>query len=79
MVVHNFHVVRVVLSPDEADPPLIVEANAVLARSISRKRFQPIPRQVSEVAQAQSIVEEPEFAPRDFLDVPETPASLPVA
>jgi hypothetical protein len=35
MVVHDFDVVRLVLGPDEANPVLVVDPNAVLALAIA--------------------------------------------
>jgi hypothetical protein len=37
MVVHNLDVVRVPVHPQEADAPLIVDANAKLTGSITRE------------------------------------------
>jgi hypothetical protein len=42
VVVYNFHVVRVLNIPDEADAVLVVNPDTVLAGSISLQRFKPI-------------------------------------
>jgi hypothetical protein len=50
MVVDNLHVVGVTLFPAEADPPLVVDTDAVLTATIAVKLFQFVPRE-SEIAQ----------------------------
>jgi hypothetical protein len=42
VVIHYFNVVCITIDPAEADPPLIVDANAVLPLTILVQRFQPI-------------------------------------
>jgi hypothetical protein len=40
--------------PFEADPPLIIDADAVLPLTVALERFQPVTRQDSKVLQARS-------------------------
>jgi hypothetical protein len=40
MIVHNFNVVRVPVSPGEAEPPLSIDPNAPLASPITLELFQ---------------------------------------
>jgi len=42
VVIDNLDLVRVAVSPLEADPPLVVDSNTVLARAISGQPFQPV-------------------------------------
>jgi hypothetical protein len=42
MIVHDFHLLRVGTAPDEANPPLVVDANAVLAVTAALEGFQPV-------------------------------------
>jgi len=42
MIVHDLDVVGLTVFPPEADPPLVVDANAVLTRAISVKLLQTI-------------------------------------
>jgi len=42
MVVHDFYVGRLVLGPDEADPVLVVDPNAVLALAIAREGLEAV-------------------------------------
>lgn len=44
MVIDNFDVHRALRRPDKANSKLIVDANAVLALTIARQRFQSIAR-----------------------------------
>jgi hypothetical protein len=42
MIINDFDVVGSIGLPDKADPPLVVDANAVLAFPVSRERFKAI-------------------------------------
>jgi hypothetical protein len=42
VVIHNLYVAGVACIPNEADPVLIIDTNAVLTLSIARKGFQPV-------------------------------------
>jgi hypothetical protein len=44
VVVDDLDLLRARLGPDEADPPLVVDADAVLTGTISLERFQPVAR-----------------------------------
>ena len=56
MVIGDLHSVRMALAPNEANPELIVDADAVLSLSVSLQSFQPISRQNAQVRQAPSTV-----------------------
>jgi len=43
MVVRDFNLLCITFTPDEADAPLIVDADAMLAFTVSAQRFQVIP------------------------------------
>lgn len=43
MVVAELDVMRVAVGEPEADPPLIIDRNGMLARTISLQRVQPVP------------------------------------
>jgi len=45
MIVSNLYVVGVALFPAEADPPLVVDADAVLTDSIAVKFLRSVPRE----------------------------------
>jgi hypothetical protein len=42
MVVHNFDIGRVPVFPYKANPPLVINANAMLARPVSFEGMEPI-------------------------------------
>jgi hypothetical protein len=52
MIVNDFRVVRAVFTPLEADPPLLVDPNAVLPLSITTQNLQTIAWQTGQVFQA---------------------------
>jgi hypothetical protein len=51
MVVHNFYVQRILTMPAEANPPLIVHADAVLAFAAALQGFEPVSRRHGYVSQ----------------------------
>jgi len=60
--------VRLAISPDEADSPLIVYANAVLSGSIAFERFQTVARRNAKLLQCFGGVQVEQPAPRRALD-----------
>ena len=69
MVVRNLNIVGVASYPPEADPPLIVDPDAVLPGSLSAQLLQAIPGRHAEVVQADRRVELPQLAQRHALNV----------
>lgn len=51
MIIYDLDIVRIAVTPNKADAPLIVDANAVLTRSIASKRLQTITGRRGEIAQ----------------------------
>lgn len=51
VVVADLDFVRSIGAPDEADPPLLVDANAVLPGPVASEALQAIPGWTSEVSQ----------------------------
>ena len=51
MVVYNFHFMRAVLHPDEADAPLVVDSDGMLALAVAFQCFQSIAWRNSEMFQ----------------------------
>ena len=64
MIVRHFDVVGIALLPAEADAPLVIDANAMLASAIARQSFQPIGRWNPQIVQALSDIELYQLAPR---------------
>jgi len=71
VIVHYFDVVCLVVPPDEADSPPIVDPDAVLSGSVSLKRFELIARRHAKVPQPAGGIQVEQFAPRDTFDGPE--------
>jgi len=69
VVVHDLHVVGAPAVPDEADSPLGVDANGVLAGAISAKLLQAIARRRAQVAKVLGVVQVQQLAPGSSLDV----------
>jgi hypothetical protein len=67
VIINNLDVERISILPSEADPPLIVDANAVLARAVPFQGFPSITRRRSEVAKFDGTVELAEFPPSHLL------------
>ena len=55
MVVDNLYLVSVAVFPAEADPPSVVDTDAVLNAAIAVKSFQSVPRE-GKVAQARGRI-----------------------
>src|SRR5580658_8882236 len=57
MVVADFDILGAFVGPAEADPPLLVDPDRVLALPIARERLKPVSRRDSQVFQANRRVE----------------------
>jgi hypothetical protein len=68
MVIDKLNVVSIPITPHKADAPPIVDANAVLSRSITFERFQSIARRRRKVAQLCGTVQLPQFSLRHPLE-----------
>ena len=77
MVIHDLHVVGVIVLPAETDPPLIVDPDAVLALPVACKRLEPVPGRDSEILQRHRCLQQVELPLRLSLNVRrEFPGSL---
>ena len=61
MIVGDLHVVGISAFPAKANPPLVVDPDAVLILAISGELFETVPRGHSEIAQRVSRVEQEEL------------------
>jgi hypothetical protein len=68
MIIDDLHVPRVSLIPSEADAPLIVDANAMLAGPVPLKGFKMIPRWPGQILQATGTVEIEQLSPNLAFD-----------
>jgi hypothetical protein len=78
VIVHDFNLVRTVFTPDKANTPLVVDADAVLILALASERFELIARWNSQVGQHHRGVQLQQLAPRYPFDVPE-PGYRPAA
>jgi hypothetical protein len=61
VVVDDFDLVRIVLSPNKANPPLVVDSNRVLTTPITLQRFETVCRRYAQVIEAPRIVQDAQF------------------
>src|ERR1019366_89569 len=76
-IVHDLNFVSIPLAPNEAQTPLVVNANAVLSPAVAMQSFQAISGRRCQIAQFRGAVQLPELAPRDALDRLKAAARLP--
>lgn len=62
MVVHDLDVVGVGVDPTEADPPLVVDADAVLSEAFGRELLQTVRWRHPEVGETGGGIEHEQFA-----------------
>ena len=74
MIVHDLHLVGFAAVPNEADAPLVVDANAVLSFTVARKGLKPVPRRNSQVVQVRGVIQHHQLDLRPTLDVFREPA-----
>src|SRR6185295_19326691 len=79
VIVDDLDVVGMALSPNEADPPLVVDTDRMLSAAISLQCLQAIGRRNAQIVQAPGIVEQTQLAQRHGLDVSgQTPTAAPL-
>jgi hypothetical protein len=71
VIVHDFDFVRLAVLPGEADPPLIVDPNAVLAAPVSLQHLKTVARRDPEILEARGGMEVEQLAARHAPDRPE--------
>ncbi len=69
MIVDNLDVEGVTIAPDKTDPPLVVDANTVLARTIAGQTFQAIARRNVQIVQSGRAVKHSQLASGDSLNL----------
>jgi hypothetical protein len=69
MIIHDLDVPGVAIAPKEADAPLVVDPDAVLAAPIALERLQPIRRRSGQKRQARRRIDQPKLAISTALDV----------
>ncbi len=66
MVVHDLNVIRIAIAPDEAQPPLVVDPDAVLSDPIACESLQVIAWWLPEILQPDRRGYRPQLAARHF-------------
>jgi hypothetical protein len=82
MIVGDFDIKSIPVSPSETDSPLVVDSNAVLPRTIAFQSLQPITGRNLQIRQYNSIFQESKPTPRDLEQITRKafhPLSLPDA
>ena len=69
MIVENLDVPGVAITPDETEPPFLVDANAMLAKPIATKSFQPVAGRDPQIVEAASRVDCDQPGPGPLLDL----------
>ena len=69
MIIDDFHIVGIAPEPAEADAPLVIDADAVLADAVAMEPLEAIPRGDSEVLKAHRSVQYPQLAESGALHV----------
>ena len=72
MVVHDFDIERMAAFKAKANSPLVIDADAVLTRSMALERFEPVVRRDSQVIQPYRSMQHGQFAFFNGSDVDET-------
>ena len=70
MIIDDLDLRRIPCGPYEANPPLIVDSNAVLTTSPSFQGFQAVGRRDAKIFQGFRAVQHAQFSPRYVLNVP---------
>jgi hypothetical protein len=78
VVVHDLDIMSVAVFPSQANPPLIVDPDTVLAPSLARELLQAIRGRFAEIAQSIRSVQDQQLSQRDSLDPPELPGVSPL-
>ena len=74
VVIDDFHVVRIAVTPAEADAPLVIDPNAVLSFAFAFERLQPVCRGNTQIVERGRGIEHAQLAPGDLLDRGRQPA-----
>ncbi len=69
VIVDDLDIEGVTIAPDKTDPPLVVDANTVLARTIARQTFQAIARRNAQIVQSGGAIKHSQLASGDSLNL----------
>jgi hypothetical protein len=74
VIVDDLYIVGIAISPSEANSPLVVNANAVLAHPLASKSLEPIAGWHSQVLGSRRCIQHSELPERHILHIPPEPA-----
>jgi len=63
MIVHNLYVVSVAFFPHKTNPPLVIDADAVLPFSVSFQRMKPVAARHAQIHQTFGRMQHQQFSP----------------
>ena len=69
MIVNDLDLPYVAIAPDETYAPLLIDANAVLPKSVATKHFQPVAGRNSQIIETASRVDRNQLGPSPLLDL----------
>ena len=72
MIIHDLDFIRIASAPYEAEPPLIVDSDAVLAGAVALERLQAISGRNAKILQPLGRLKVEQLAPGNALDCPES-------
>ena len=75
MIVDDLDLPSVAITPDKADTPLLVDANAMVPKSVATKSFQPVARRDSQIIKATSRIDCKQPGTGPLLDLHGEPAN----
>src|ERR1017187_5052181 len=73
MVIYDFNVMRIALTPGKADAPSVVDSNAVRPRTVAFQQLQLVPRRHAKILQPQCPMQVQKLPPRRPFDGLESP------
>ena len=73
VVIDDLHIVGVTIYPAEADAPLVIYPDAVLALEVTFERFKPVGWRNPQIVQGDGVVEHTQLATRHGLDIGRQP------
>ena len=73
MVIHDLNVMRIAVAPGEADAPLVIDSNAVRARTVAFQQFKLISKGHAKILQPQYPMQVQKLPPRWPFDGLESP------
>jgi hypothetical protein len=74
VVVDDFDVMSIIADPTEADPPLIVDADAVLAAALPFQRLEPVTRREAQEGEFDGRIDQLQFGHGALLEIGGQPA-----